>query len=73
MLVLVAMAKQFALRTEYHQWMIDLAFLPALLGVARHVSAASSRRKRNGGGESADGAAAGAGCRRCHHCVCPPE
>ncbi|KAJ1885863.1 hypothetical protein LPJ66_009916 [Kickxella alabastrina] len=29
------MAKQFALRTEYHQRMIDLAFLPALLGVAR--------------------------------------
>ncbi|KAJ1878931.1 hypothetical protein LPJ66_011794 [Kickxella alabastrina] len=29
------MAKQFALRTEYHQQMIDLAFLPALLGVAR--------------------------------------
>ncbi|KAJ1878255.1 hypothetical protein LPJ66_011923, partial [Kickxella alabastrina] len=29
------MAKQFALRTEYHQQMIDLAFLSALLGVAR--------------------------------------
>ncbi|KAJ1937359.1 hypothetical protein GGF37_005240, partial [Kickxella alabastrina] len=37
MLVLVcaAMAKQFALCTEYHWGMIDLAFLPALLGVAR--------------------------------------
>ncbi|KAJ1877561.1 hypothetical protein LPJ66_012077 [Kickxella alabastrina] len=36
MLVLVcaAMAKQFVLRTEYHWWMIDLAFLPALLSVA---------------------------------------
>ncbi|KAJ1942454.1 hypothetical protein GGF37_003108, partial [Kickxella alabastrina] len=33
------MAKQFALRTEYHQWMIDLAFLPALLGVARQSMA----------------------------------
>ncbi|KAJ1886073.1 hypothetical protein LPJ66_009810, partial [Kickxella alabastrina] len=28
-------SKQLALRTEYHQRMIDLAFLPALLGVAR--------------------------------------
>ncbi|KAJ1934027.1 hypothetical protein GGF37_006521 [Kickxella alabastrina] len=37
MLVLVCavMAKQFALCTEYHRQMIDLAFLPALLGVAR--------------------------------------
>ncbi|KAJ1901887.1 hypothetical protein LPJ66_000444 [Kickxella alabastrina] len=33
--VCAAMAKQFALRTEYHRRMIDLAFLPALLGVAR--------------------------------------
>ncbi|KAJ1900075.1 hypothetical protein LPJ66_001707 [Kickxella alabastrina] len=33
--VCTAMAKQFALRTEYHRRMIDLAFLPALLGVAR--------------------------------------
>ncbi|KAJ1890599.1 hypothetical protein LPJ66_007380 [Kickxella alabastrina] len=32
--VCAAMAKQFALRTEYHWWMIDLAFLPALLGGA---------------------------------------
>ncbi|KAJ1938936.1 hypothetical protein GGF37_004607, partial [Kickxella alabastrina] len=30
-----AMAKQFALRTEYHRRMIDLLFLSALLGVAR--------------------------------------
>ncbi|KAI7820611.1 hypothetical protein BX661DRAFT_226924 [Kickxella alabastrina] len=30
-----AMAKQFALRTEYHRRMIDLVFLSALLGVAR--------------------------------------
>ncbi|KAJ1896895.1 hypothetical protein LPJ66_003711 [Kickxella alabastrina] len=29
------MEKQFALRTEYHWWMIDLGFLPALLGGAR--------------------------------------
>ncbi|KAI7818430.1 hypothetical protein BX661DRAFT_174498 [Kickxella alabastrina] len=29
------MAKKFALRTEYHRRMIDLAFLSALLGVAR--------------------------------------
>ncbi|KAJ1896437.1 hypothetical protein LPJ66_003989 [Kickxella alabastrina] len=33
--VCAAMVKQFALRTEYHQQIIDLAFLPALLGVAR--------------------------------------
>ncbi|KAJ1888618.1 hypothetical protein LPJ66_008481 [Kickxella alabastrina] len=33
--VCAAMAKQFTLRTEYHRRMIDLAFLPALLGVAR--------------------------------------
>ncbi|KAJ1888440.1 hypothetical protein LPJ66_008577 [Kickxella alabastrina] len=33
--VCAAMAKQFALRTEYHQQMIDLAFLPALVSVAR--------------------------------------
>ncbi|KAJ1889697.1 hypothetical protein LPJ66_007893 [Kickxella alabastrina] len=33
--VCAAMAKQFALRTEYHRRMIDLAFLPALLGIAR--------------------------------------
>ncbi|KAJ1876946.1 hypothetical protein LPJ66_012208, partial [Kickxella alabastrina] len=32
-LVCVAMAKQFALHTEYHQQMIDLVFLPALLSV----------------------------------------
>ncbi|KAJ1892946.1 hypothetical protein LPJ66_006051 [Kickxella alabastrina] len=32
--VCVAMAKQFSLRTEYHWWMIDLVFLPALLGGA---------------------------------------
>ncbi|KAJ1882144.1 hypothetical protein LPJ66_011199, partial [Kickxella alabastrina] len=32
--VCAAMAKQFALRTEYHRRMIDLAFLPALLSVA---------------------------------------
>ncbi|KAJ1893201.1 hypothetical protein LPJ66_005900 [Kickxella alabastrina] len=33
--VCAAMAKQFALRTEYHQQIIDLVFLPALLDVAR--------------------------------------
>ncbi|KAJ1890488.1 hypothetical protein LPJ66_007447 [Kickxella alabastrina] len=33
--VCAAMAKQFALRTEYHQRMIDLAFLSALVGVTR--------------------------------------
>ncbi|KAJ1896510.1 hypothetical protein LPJ66_003943 [Kickxella alabastrina] len=33
--VCATMAKQFALRTEYHRQMIDLAFLPALVSVAR--------------------------------------
>ncbi|KAJ1880415.1 hypothetical protein LPJ66_011499 [Kickxella alabastrina] len=33
-LVCVAMAKQFVLRTKYHRRMIDLVFLPALLSVA---------------------------------------